>query len=391
MPRRRLLAALLPSLAILAPGAIVLASATPLFAQAPASGATPSPEYQARLAAYLAAREPYEQQATAYWDEVAAKRRIRNDKRRIHAPVLLEDYVLEQPPVYSGPPRPVDPNAPPGPGPGEAPPIPLLADFLANAKQVFDFVPDRPSSELDFKRAYARVASEAGLTRDQIVGVYAFETGGNGTYDMQAGVTPTRPRAISPAVGYNQLLSTNTVSILAEHGANILATVRLKAKGLNGPAKVAFDRKIEALKRMIAHSRTGPQRWGDWDKMAKETPAGIGIHAAILDRDIGPLLQVQKLATSVHFARMKGYMTPLSAPELELMNLTGDSTGLDMVMMPAEFRSRVPTANFFQQRGYDRNPVARRTGVVAKLIADMESQMARGAQSPGAKDLASVF
>jgi hypothetical protein len=231
----------------------------------------------------------------------------------------------------------------------------------------------------------------AGLTRDQIVGVYAFETGGNGTYDMQAGVTPTRSRAISPAVGYNQLLSTNTVSILAEHGNRILNVLHLKAKGLTGSAKLAMERKIEALKRMIAHSRTGPQRWSDWDKMAKTTPAGIGLHAAILDRDIGPLLQVQKLSASVHFARMKGYMTPLSAPDLELMNLTGDSTGLDMVMMPANFRASVPTANFFQRNGYERNPVARRTGVVARLIADMENQMTRGAQAPGARDLAAAF
>ena len=88
---------------------------------------------------------------------------------------------------------------------------------------------------------------------------------------------------------------------------------------------------------------------------------------------------------------IKDYTATLTAPELELMNLTGDSTGLDMVMMPHASRARVPTANFFQQRGYDRNPVARRTGVVAGLIADMESQMARGAQNPGAKDLAAAF
>ena len=63
------------------------------------------------------------------------------------------------------------------------------------------------------------------------------------------------------------------------------------------------------------------------------------------------------------------YRAPLSAAELELMNLTGDGNGLDMVMMPAALRARVPTANFFQQSGYERNPVARRTGVVAGLIA----------------------
>ncbi|MDO9412015.1 MAG: hypothetical protein Q7T81_05510 [Pseudolabrys sp.] len=376
MRRSFLISALLPPLAI------VQMCGTPATAQ--------SGDYQAKLAAYLQVREPYEEQATAYWDAVAAKRRIRNEKRRTRQTVLLEDYVLEHPPVYSGPPRPVDSNAPPGPTPGELPPIPLIAEFLRHAETHFGFVPDR-ASETDFKRAYARAASAAGLTRDQIVGVYIFETGGNGTYDMQAGVTPTRPKAISPAVGYNQLLSTNTISIFAEHGAEILTLLRNKAKALNGPAKLAMERKIEAVKRMIAHSRTGPQRWGDWDKMAKTTTPGMGIHAAILDRDIGPMLQVQKLATSLHFARMKGYTAPLSASDLELMNLTGDSTGLDMIMMPDEYRARVPTANFFQQRGYDRNPVARRTGVVAKLIADMENQMAKGAQNPGAKELAAAF
>ena len=107
MPRHRLLQVLLPSLAI------VLAAATPARPQGAPFGTTAaSSDYQARLAAYLRVREPYEQRATAYWDEVASKRRIRNDKRRAREPILLEDYVLEQPPVYSGPPRPVDPNAP---------------------------------------------------------------------------------------------------------------------------------------------------------------------------------------------------------------------------------------------------------------------------------------
>ena len=67
----------------------------------------------------------------------------------------------------------------------------------------------------------------------------------------------------------------------------------------------------------------------------------------------------------MHFARAKGYMAPLTAAELELMNLTGDGNGFDMVSMPQALRERVPTANFFQQSGYERNPVARRTGVVA--------------------------
>jgi hypothetical protein len=370
---------------------LLISLAAAALLAAPAHAQNPAADYQARLAQYTQARAAYDEIASVYWDQIADKRRGRNDKRRTNSAVGIDDYVLTQPPVYTGPPRPADPNAPPGPPPSEKAPLPVIADFLKAAAEQFGFVPDRPQNELEFKRAYAKAAAAAGLTRDQAVGVYAFETGGNGTYDMQAGVTATRPNAISPAVGYNQLLSTNTVSILAEHGARLIALLRQKSKTLTGPEKVSMDRKIEAFKHMIALTRSVPQRWSDFDIMAKTTPGGWGIHAAILDRDIGPQLQVQKLATSLHFARMKHYNEPLTAAELELMNLTGDSTGLDMIMMPPDLRARVPTSNFFQQNGYDRNPVARRTAVVGGLIADIENKMRQGAQSPGAKDLAAAF
>ena len=367
-----------------------LPAASPARAQNAPPSATAIADYQARLAHYSQVRRAYDEQASSYWDAVVEKRRGRNAKRRSNEPVGLDDYVLTQPPVYSGPPRPVDPRAPTAP-PAEKPPIPVIADFLRHAAEQFGFVPERPPSEVDFKRAYAQAANAAGLTREQIVGVYAFETGGNGTYDMQAGVSPTRPRAISPAVGYNQLLSTNSVSLLAEHGGRLLATLRQKSKTLAGEARLAMERKIEALKRMIAFSRSVPNSWNEHDRLAKTTVGGIGVHAVLLDRDIGPLLQVQKLVNSLRFARAKHFATPLSAAELELMNLTGDGNGLDMVMMPAALRARVPTANFFQQSGYERNPVARRTGVVANLIADIESKMTRAAQAPGARELAEAF
>jgi len=375
------------ALLVLAAG---LAMTTPSARAQSAPSSAALADYQTKLAQYLQARQAYDAEADVYWNAVIEKRRVRNAKRRDHNAIELSDYVLTQPPLYTGPPRPINPAAP-GPEPGERPPIPLIADFLNAATEQFGFVPQRPQSELDFKRAYARAAAAASLTRDQIVGIYAFETGGNGTYDMQAGVSPTRPRAISPAVGYNQLLSTNSVSILAEHGGRLLAALRQKANAATGDAKFARERKIEALKRMIAFSRSVPDSWNEHDRLAKTTAGGMGIHAAILDIDIGPLLQVQKLLDSVRFARAKGYSAPLSAAELELMNLTGDGNGIDMVTMPQALRERVPTANFFQQSGYERNPVARRTATVAGLIADMENKMARGAQSSGAKDLAASF
>ena len=58
-----------------------------------------------------------------------------------------------------------------------------------------------------------------------------------------------------------------------------------------------------------------------------------------------------------------------------------------MVMMPDEYRARVPTANFFQRNGYERNPVAKRTGVVANLIADIDGKMERAAKNQGAQGI----
>ena len=349
-------------------------------------------DYQTRLAEYLQARQAYDAEAESYWKAVGEKRRLRNVKRRDHQPIELTDYVLTQPPLYTGPRRPIDPQAP-GEPPSERAPIPVVADFLLAAAEQYNFVPQQPASDLDFKRSYARAARAAGLTREQIVGIYAFETGGRGAYNTQAGLEPPGPgkHAVSPALGYNQLLSTNSVSILAEHGSRVLAALRQKEKSLNGEAKAAMARKIEALKRMIAFSRSVPDRWSEHDRLAKTTMGGLGIHAAILDIDIGPLLQVQKLLDSVLFARAKGYAVPLTAAELELMNLTGDGNGFDMVTMAPAFRLQVPTANFFQRSGYERNPVARRTKVVAGLIAEIEGHINRNSATPGARDLAAAF
>jgi hypothetical protein len=110
-----------------------------------------------------------------------------------------------------------------------------------------------------------------------------------------------------------------------------------------------------------------------------------------LDLDVGPLLQAQKLRDSVVFARARGYGAALDAAELEMMNLTGDGNGIDMVLLPARWRDRVPTANFFQPGGYERNPVAIRNNVVAKLLAATSARMDEEVKLQGAKDLAALF
>jgi hypothetical protein len=133
-----------------------------------------------------------------------------------------------------------------------------------------------------------------------------------------------------------------------------------------------------------------PDQWSAHEKLGV-TPKGIGIHALNLDVDVGPWLQTHKLLTSVEFAQRKGYTRPLTAAELEMMNLTGDGTGFDMVSMPQALREIVPTSNFFQRTGYERNPVAIRNNTVAKLLAATDARMDRESTLPGARDMAAAF
>ena len=133
---------------------------------------------------------------------------------------------------------------------------------------------------------------------------------------------------------------------------------------------------------MIEFARTVPNAWNDHVELGR-TIKGRAVHALNLDIDVGPLLQTQKLLDSVIFARRKGHEKPLSAAELELMNLTGDGNGFDMVIMPVSMRDRVPTANFFQRSGYERNPVASRHNVVSKLLAAIDAKHGQGDQAAG--------
>jgi hypothetical protein len=366
--------------------------AAPRAGDAMAQAASPQAiaEYRRLLREYQEARAAFEQEAGSYWNAIAEKRRGRNAKRREHLAIVLDDYVLTQPPSYTGPKRPVnpEPEAVPEARPRPYKAIPIVADLLQAASEHYQWTPQKPASENEFKRAYARVALAAGLTREQAVRVYSFETGGNGNYDMQSGLKGGR--AISTAIGYNQLLTTNSVELLAEQGPEFIRALTQKAASLSGAPRQIMDRKIAALKKMVAYARSVPDDWSAHEKLA-DTPQGWALHAMVLDVDVGPLLQTHKLVTSVIFARAKGFNRPLSAAELEMMNLTGDGTGLDMVTMPQAMREQVPTSNFFQRSGYERNPVAIRHNTVARLLAVTDSRMDSNSNLSGAKELALAF
>src|SRR3990170_1746448 len=103
---------------------------SPATAEAMAQAASPQAiaEYRRKLSEYQEARAAFEQETGPYWTAIAEKRRGRNAKRRERQAITLDDYVLTQPPLYSGPKRPVDPE--PDDKPRERRPLPVVADFL---------------------------------------------------------------------------------------------------------------------------------------------------------------------------------------------------------------------------------------------------------------------
>jgi hypothetical protein len=385
-----LLAALLTgSLAALWISPAASQTAQPDLAPAPSDLTAAMPQYRRALEEYNKAWQSYTAAASAYWNLVSERRQLRNGKRARGEPLSISDYVLAQPPVYTGPPKPVNPLKP------EVRPrpvyVPVVADFLAAARQEFKFAPRLPQGEIEFKRAYAKVALAAGLTRDQIVRIYGFEASGNGSYDVEAGLEYNKHgRAITTALGYNQLLATNSVEILAEKGSEFIKALEVKVAAIRGTPQQALDGKIEVLRRMVAFARSVPDAWSQHEILAN-TPKGLGVHALNLDLDIGPMLQTQKLVDSVVFARRKGFSKTLTAAELEMLNLTGDGNGFDMVTMPASWRDQVPTANFFRASGYADNPVAKRNNVVAKLIAATDARMDEEIKKAGARELAALL
>lgn len=375
--------------------ALLVSPAAPQSSQ-PAGALAQQPELAAAVAQYRRALEEYNRAwqsytavSSAYWNQISEKRQLRNAKRARGETLSISDYVLTQPPVYTGPPRPQNPLKP-----EVKPPriyVPVVADFVAAAHQEFKFVPRFPQSETEFKRGYAKIALAAGLTRDQIVRIYGFEATGNGSYDIEAGLEYNKHgRAITTALGYNQLLATNSVEILAEKGDELIRQVQSKSALASGAEHQPVDGKIDILRKMVAFARSVPDAWGQHEILAN-TPKGLAVHALNLDLDVGPMLQTQKLLDSIVFARRKGFSRSLTAAELEMMNLTGDGNGFDMVTMPLSWREQVPTANFFRPSGYADNPVAQRNNVVAKLIAATDARMDEEIKKPGARELATYL
>jgi len=275
---------------------------------------------------------------------------------------------------------------PPVPPPKE---IPALEDFIAAAQSVYGFVPERVS-ERTFKGRYAEEALALGLRKDQVVRVYALETGGQGTADMQSGIHPISKRGhpISTALGYAQLLDANSVDELAKHGGRFITRLQQMANRSDVPRERALQlqHKAQILSRMWADAKSVPDSWSQHQAYAK-TPQGLGIHAINLDGDIGPMLQAIKLLGLKEEAEKAGKGS-LKGSEMELMNLTGPRTGLEILLYPAA--AAAPTPNFFARKAYYVNKMAQNlTG--AGLLAELDHRMDVDISKPGAVEFDQAF
>ena len=341
--------------------------------------------------AYLAARAAFDRKLDAYWEDVDERREGRRRKRRAETPLTAADYVAEHPPQYDGPPLPPDVARiiaslkKPEPEKDE---LPGLHDFLAAAKSQYGYVP-AATTEREFKRRYAMEALRVGLSKSQVIDVYSLETGGRGVYDMQAGIDPEsrRGRPISTALGYAQLLAGNSVNEIARHGPSFVARLEELAKkpGIPRQRALYLSRKSAILRKMVRAAKSVPYQWGRHVALGN-TPRGQGIHALNLDPDVGPWLQVIKLRGVLDHGLHAG-RSGLTGPELELMNLAGPGTGLEM-MTP--LGRRAPTTNFFARAAYYRNTIVREK-VGAELLAALEQRMRANEKNKGAIEFGQIF
>lgn len=344
--------------------------------------------YQRQLIEWRKAYRAYDQKAAQYWTAVAEKRKIRNSKRASGTHIALSDYVLSQPPIYNGPSKPFLPATERQKTSQHN--IPSEKDFVDAAQRVFGYMPERPHDEMEFMHAYANAAQQAGFTPNQLVSIFAFETGGNGSYALQAGMLNKNSRPISTAIGYHQLVATASVSVMSEYGTRIARDLKNQALFSDAKRRGQLLSKAKLVENMTAAAKSVPHQWSAQARLAK-TSTGLGIHAMNLDKDIGPLLQIYKMRTSLDFLRRKGINYSVSGAELEMLNLTGDGNGFDMIAMPLAYRDKVPTANFFLRNGYERNRVAINNNTVAKLLAATSQKMAVHLQKDGAQNLYRAF
>lgn len=322
---------------------------------------------------YRADRARFNRALDTYWTRIGRVKKKRRARAKSGAALRRADFVMEFPPEYAGRPRPKcrDPRAKPA-KPGAAKPdkprstLPIVADFLSAVERKYGYNPEH-GTDADYMLQYAREALRLGMRAEQVVGVYALETGGLGPYFRQSGIfntdqncKPTAPRGrpASTALGYAQLLAANSNAMVHRHGKDFAARLDADATRRDAATAASLRRKADIVRRMArdidryVRRRSKRNGWTEYIAYGKTT-GGRAVHAMNLDIDVGPMIQTIKLRQIIDAAAKKGY-TNIDSATLEMLNLVGYGTGLRM-LDPAAVNA--PSANFLSRQGYYRNPV----------------------------------
>jgi len=233
----------------------------------------------------------------------------------------------------------------PSPTPSEREPasgstVPVVADLLKATAEQFQFTPQRPANEIEFKRAYAAQAAAAGLTRSRRCGSFRSRTGGSGNHDMQSGLSACRRvRARSPRDRLQSDCSPPTAVELIAARAMTSSAAAEKAARLSGTQGAAPWINRRGAEAEWWHWRVRYRTSGRARELGIRHLAGPSLRWW-LDIDVGPLLQTLKAAYFRIFRARSGYARASTPPNWKMMNLTGDSTGLDMVTSRRRSASR---------------------------------------------------
>ena len=181
-------------------------------------------------------------------------------------------------------------------------------------------------SEAEFKKNYAKEAvltgKEYGLTKDQTANIvkriYAFEDGGWGTYytlssmpqeimaDNQAEAR-LKFHPSSSAIGYNQLLTMDTVNDFKQHSSEISSRLNQLADENPARAEVLHNKAqlVDHLHDILVHNSTQfnkpPSKKGAF--YSSKEHIDLAVQALNLDGDIGSVIQKQEFGNLLKFSR----------------------------------------------------------------------------------------
>jgi hypothetical protein len=195
----------------------------------------------------------YVKDLKTYWDGVSAAKKAHS-------------FVMEFPPLYTGPDKPKTPGPPPVVKPNT---VPTINQMLDDAKHLNQFAagdktkPDfdvRQVSEFDFKQRYAQEALQIGKQynvspdnmKNIVRSIYAFEDGGWGSHETLSNMPAALVKDDKPgqttiqdarrnfhaegtggssALGYNQLMMANSMENIDQQSKPIADRLEQLAKG----------------------------------------------------------------------------------------------------------------------------------------------------------------